>query len=184
MTLPFVQEGLLYHGEISDGCCCVPSHHVTSRNATGDVAICAGGAALPQRGVMLRAVRTVQRGVATCCHVTSRHLTSRNANGDVAMCAGGAALPRGDQRGVLLRAVQDGSAGYCYVLSRHVTSNGDVTICAGGAALPRGDQRGVLLRAVRTVQRQVLHQLPGIRAGHGPDAVLPDRELHPVLLLG
>ena len=56
----------------------MPSHHVTSRNATGDVAICAGGAALPRRdkrGVLLRAVRTVQRGIATCCHVTSRHVT-------------------------------------------------------------------------------------------------------------
>ena len=47
-VLVIVQKGLLYHGEISDGCCCVPSHHVTSRNATGDVAICAGGAALPR----------------------------------------------------------------------------------------------------------------------------------------
>ena len=108
VTLPFVQEALDYHGEISAGCCCVPSGRFS--------------------GVLLRAV-------------TLRHLTSRNANGDVA-------------------------------------------ICAGGAALPRGDQRGVLLCAVRTVQRQVLHQLPRIRAGHGPDAVLPDRELHPVLLLG
>ena len=90
-----MQEGLLYHGEISDGCCCVPSRHVTSHNASGDVAICAGGAALP-RGDQCRLLLR---------DVMSRHVTSGDANGDVAICAGGTALPRGDQRGVLLRAV-------------------------------------------------------------------------------
>ena len=41
-----------------------------------------------------------------------------------------------------------------------------------------------MLRAVREVQRAVLHQLPGLRAWHRPHALLPDRELHLLLLLG
>ena len=101
-VLVVVQEGLLYHGEISDGCCCVPSRHVTSRHITLVVTLLFVQEALHYHGEIS----------AGCCCVTSCHVTSPQVTLTVTLLFAQEAL---HYHGEI-------SAGCCYALSRHVTS--------------------------------------------------------------
>ena len=108
-----VQESLYYHyhGEISAGCCCVPSHHVTLMVTL----------TLLYRSLCTTMRRSV-RAVVAC-----RHVTSHNVNGDV-----DPVLQESLHCHVKI------SAGCCCVFSHHVTLMVTLTLLCRSLCITTG----------------------------------------------